>query len=81
MLKERTKNNQKCILLVTGLIVLMALAPAALAQRVVLVDDDGAQCPGGVAVSHPQRPGSKPLIEALPSVWWDRSSLSLVGGT
>jgi F0F1-type ATP synthase membrane subunit c/vacuolar-type H+-ATPase subunit K len=35
MLKERTKNNQKCILLVTGLIVLMALAPAALAQRVV----------------------------------------------
>jgi len=42
MLKERTKNSQKCILLVTGLIVLMALAPAALAQRVVLVDDDGA---------------------------------------
>jgi parallel beta-helix repeat protein len=49
MLKERTKNSQKCILLVTGLIVLMALAPAALAQRVVLVDDDGAQCPGAVA--------------------------------
>ena len=49
MLKERTKNNQKCILAVTGLIVLMALTPAALAQRVVLVDDDGAQCPGAVA--------------------------------
>src|SRR5437763_12464273 len=48
-MKDRTRNNQKCILLVTGLIVLIALTQPALAQRVVLVDDDGAQCPGAVA--------------------------------
>jgi parallel beta-helix repeat protein len=48
MLNGRTKNNQKCIL-VTGLIVLVALSQPALAQRVVLVDDDGAQCPGAAA--------------------------------
>src|SRR2546429_7227085 len=48
MLKQRTKNNQKNML-ITGLIVLIALATPALAQRVVLVDDDGAQCPGAVA--------------------------------
>src|SRR5713101_8452453 len=48
MLKGKTKNHRTCIL-VPALFAVVALARPALAQRVVLVDDDGAQCPGAVA--------------------------------
>src|SRR5713101_2423082 len=47
MLKGKTKNHRTCIL-VPALFAVVALARPALAQRVILVDDDGAQCPGAV---------------------------------
>src|SRR5437870_2511533 len=47
MSKQIATNGGKRML-VAGLIAVTTLAWPALAQRVILVDDDGAQCPGAV---------------------------------